>query len=78
MVSSLTKGILNFLPCYMPKHVSGDTDFDTKLRLKKKLIGCLYTVLLPFLLLEKHTFRFGRGSGFMTGSGQYNNRTIVT
>jgi hypothetical protein len=54
----------------MPKHVLGDMDVDTTLGLKN--------VLLPFLLLEKHTLWFGRGSGFMTGSGQYNNRTIAT
>jgi hypothetical protein len=36
VVSSLTKGVLNFPPRYMPKHVSGDTDVDTTLRLKNK------------------------------------------
>jgi hypothetical protein len=33
--SSLTKGVLNLPPHYMPKHVSGDTDVDTTLRNKK-------------------------------------------
>jgi hypothetical protein len=35
MVSSLTKGVLNFPPRYMPKHVSGDIDVKTTLRNKK-------------------------------------------
>jgi hypothetical protein len=43
MDSSLTKGVLNFPPRYMPKHVSGDTDVDTIVRNIKQLYGCLYT-----------------------------------
>jgi hypothetical protein len=49
---SLTKGVLNSPPRYMPKHVSGDTDVDQTAREIKKLCGCFYTVLSPFLLLN--------------------------
>jgi hypothetical protein len=54
MDSSLTKGVLNFPPCYMSKHVSGDTDVDTTFRNIKQLYGCLYTALSPFLLVKTY------------------------
>jgi hypothetical protein len=60
MVSSLTKGVLNVPPRYMPKHVSGDTDVNTTLRNKKNYVGVYTRRCRHFLLLEKHTFRFGR------------------
>jgi hypothetical protein len=53
MDSSLTKGVLNFPPRYMLKHVSGDTDVDTTIRNIKQLYGCLYA-LSPFLLLKTY------------------------
>jgi hypothetical protein len=59
MVSSLTKGVLNFPPRYMLKHVSGDTDVDTTLQNIKQLFGCLYTALSPFLLLKNIPFGLG-------------------
>jgi hypothetical protein len=56
MDSSLTKGVLNFPPHYMPKHVSGDTDVDTTVRNIKKLY---YTALSPFFLLKNIPFGLG-------------------
>jgi hypothetical protein len=59
MGSSLTKGVLNFPPRYMPKHVSSDTDVDQTAREIKQLCGCFYTVLSPFLLLKDIPFGLG-------------------
>jgi hypothetical protein len=59
MDSSLTKGVLNFPPRYMPKHVSGDTDVDTTVRKIKQLCGCFYMALSPFLLLKNIPFGLG-------------------
>jgi hypothetical protein len=61
MDSSLTKGLLNFPPRYMPKHVSGDIDVDTTVLNIKQLYGCLYTALSPFLLLKNIPFGLGGG-----------------
>jgi hypothetical protein len=50
MVSSLTKGVLNFPHRYMPKHVSGDTDVDTTLQNKtnnRVFIHGVVTIFAP-------------------------------
>jgi hypothetical protein len=48
MVYSLTKGVLNFPPRYMPKHVSGDTDVDTTLQNKKIMRVFIHGVVAIF------------------------------
>jgi hypothetical protein len=59
MDSSLTKGVLNFSSCYMPKHVPGDTDVDQTAREKK--CRCFYAGLSPFLLIQDIPFGLGGG-----------------
>jgi hypothetical protein len=51
MDSSLTKGVLNFPPLYMLKHVSGDTDVDQTAQTKIDHNGAshLDPMISPFL-----------------------------
>jgi hypothetical protein len=65
MDSSLTKGVMNFPPSYMPKHVSGDTYVDQTAQ--EKTVGRVFLHgVVAIFANSRHTFQFGRWMGFMT------------
>jgi hypothetical protein len=78
MDSSLTKGVLNFPPRYMPKHVSGDTDVNQTAQTKKSttMVPHIWTRWFHHFWKKEHTFRVGRLLGFMGNGDWYKNHRL--
>jgi predicted amidohydrolase len=77
MDSSLTKGVLNFPPRYMPKHVSGDTDVDQTAQTKNRPQWCLTCGPGDFTIFGKNNIPFGLGGCWDLWGMETGTKTIV-